>query len=179
MGLDIVVMGVSGSGKSTVGAALAGRLGVPFGEGDEFHSEAARTKMASGVPLDDDDRWPWLRRVRRWMDEQDELDGGGCVVACSALRRAYRDILRSGRARVVFCWLSVDEASLRSRMTSRVGHYMPVCLLSSQLSTLEPLAADEDGLELPAGHTPEETVARVLDWLEADADVPGRDDNSS
>lgn len=137
----IVVMGVSGSGKSTLGAALAGSLGVPFAEGDDFHSEANRIKMAAGVPLTDEDRWPWLGSLRDWAAAQPT----GCVLACSALRRAYRDVLREAGDDVVFLEVDVPADLLRSRMSSRPGHYMPTSLLDSQLATLEPLAPDETG----------------------------------
>lgn len=165
--LDIVVMGVSGTGKTTVGRALAQQLGLPFAEGDEFHSEAARQKMASGRPLTDQDRWPWLERLRAWMDQQGAQNHRGCVVACSALKRAYRDVLRGAVGDVFFCHLVVDEATLRSRIEHRPGHYMPVSLLSSQLETLESLQPDEQGIRLSAQAEPEVTVAKVLEWLDS------------
>ncbi len=170
--LAIVVMGVSGTGKTTVGEALAEQLGLPFAEGDEFHSEASRQKMASGRPLTDEDRWPWLERLRAWMDEQGRQNHAGCVVACSALRRAYRDVLRGAGGNVVFCHLVVEEATLRSRMEQRPGHYMPASLLSSQLETLEPLQPDEQGISLSARAEPKVTVAKVLEWLGNDRRPP-------
>lgn len=169
---DIVVMGVSGTGKTTVGSRLAERLGLPFAEGDDFHSDEARRKMASGTPLTDDDRWPWLRRLRGWMDIQNSSGGHGCVVSCSALRRAYRDVLRVSPGSVYFCDLEADEQTLRSRMTHRPGHYMPVSLLKSQLATLEPLQAGELGLSVPATGAPQETVAALYDWLAAHRAIP-------
>lgn len=164
--VDIVVMGVSGCGKTTVGELLAERLGLPFAEGDDVHSEASRRKMASGRPLTDEDRWPWLRRLRAWMDEQNAHSGGG-IVACSALKRSYRDVLRDGGSPVLFCHLDVDEPMLRSRMAHRPGHYMPASLLDSQLETLEPLQPDEQGVTLSARAEPELVLSKVLAWLGA------------
>lgn len=127
----IVVMGVSGCGKSAVGEALAAALGLPFREGDALHPPANVAKMAAGVPLDDDDRWPWLDKVAA------ALSAGG-IVSCSALKRSYRDRLRTGAGRpVAFVFLSGSEALLTERMGARTGHFMPVSLLTSQLATLE------------------------------------------
>ncbi len=127
----IVVMGVSGCGKSTVGAALAAALGRPFREGDALHPAANVAKMAAGIPLEDADRWPWLDRVAA------ALAGGG-VVSCSALKRSYRDRLRAGAGRpVAFVFLRGSEALLAGRMGARTGHFMPPALLASQLATLE------------------------------------------
>lgn len=139
-GRHVVVMGVSGCGKSTVAGALAGRLGVPFAEGDEFHSDQARASMAAGVPLTDEDRWPWLGRLADWMSQQ---AGSGSVVSCSALRHAYRDALRAAEGSVAFVHLELGREELRRRMALRADHYMPVSLLDSQLATLEPLAEGE------------------------------------
>lgn len=133
----IVVMGVSGCGKSTLASAAAGRLGRPFLEGDDLHPPANRAKMAAGIALTDDDRWPWLRLVRSWMAEN--ADG---VVACSALRRAYRDLLRTAGG-VLFVHISVPAGDLRKRLAERRGHWMPAALLDSQLAVLEPLAPGE------------------------------------
>ncbi|WP_449385623.1 gluconokinase [Cellulomonas soli] len=128
-GVHVVVMGVSGSGKSTVAAALAERLTLPFGEGDEFHGERNRALMAAGVPLTDADRAPWLLAVRDWMSAQAPT---GSVVACSALRRAYRDVLRGALGDVLFLEVDVPAAVLRARMSARTEHFMPVSLLDSQ-----------------------------------------------
>lgn len=141
----VVVMGVSGSGKSTVAAALAAMLGVPYGEGDDFHPSRNRDLMTRGVPLTDADRAPWLRTLRDWLAGHPD----GCVMSCSALRREYRDTLRAAGG-VVLLHLEVPEPLLRARMSARPGHYMPVSLLASQLATLEPLAPDEPGICLDA-----------------------------
>jgi gluconokinase len=137
-----VVMGVTGSGKTIVGEALAARLGCRFADGDGFHSSAAVAKMHAGHPLTDEDRAPWLARIVAWMDETDAAGGCG-VVACSALRRSYRDTLRMSRAPLRFVYLEVDRGELLARMTHRTGHFMPPSLLDSQLATLEPPTADE------------------------------------
>ncbi|MBN9106071.1 MAG: gluconokinase [Propionibacteriaceae bacterium] len=158
-GHHLVVMGVAGSGKSTVGEALAATLGVPFAEGDDFHSDEARAKMAAGVPLTDADRWPWLDRLVAWMDGHADT---GCVVSCSALRHAYRDRLRAASG-VVECYeLDVDPDDLRQRMAQRVGHYMPVELLESQLATLEPLDAGE-GVRLDGTLPVADLVTAILE----------------
>jgi len=161
-GRHVVVMGVSGCGKSTLGALLARRYGVPFAEGDEFHSDASRAKMAAGIPLTDEDRWPWLHRLADWMSER---EGSGSVVSCSALRRAYREILDSAEGDVTFVHLDVPEEELARRMSARTGHYMPPSLLASQLATLEPLTPAEDGHVLsaasPAAELADEVAARL------------------
>ncbi len=138
----VVVMGVSGSGKSTVGAALARRLGVPFVDADGLHPPANIAKMAAGEPLDDDDRYPWLERVGGWL--ADHREGG--VVSCSALKRQYRDQLRGHCPRVRFLHLSGSADVIGRRLAARTGHFMPAALLRSQLDTLEPLGAGEAGV---------------------------------
>jgi gluconokinase len=142
MGSPIVVMGVSGSGKSTVGAALAQRLRVPFADGDDFHPPANVAKMAAGQALDDDDRYPWLEAIGRWL--ADHHDGG--VMSCSALKRKYRDQLRRHCAGVEFLHLSGTPEVVGKRQASRPGHFMPASLLQSQFATLEPLDPDEHGI---------------------------------
>lgn len=141
----VVVMGVSGSGKTTVGQALADRLGLEYADADAFHSEASVAKMASGHPLDDDDRAPWLESVGAWLARHSD---DGAVVGCSALRRRYRDVLRDAAPDLVFLHLSGDPAVLTERVTNRPGHFMPASLMTSQLTTLEPLEADERGIVL-------------------------------
>jgi gluconokinase len=142
MASPIVVMGVSGSGKSTVGAALAQRLRVPFGDGDDLHPPANVAKMTAGQPLDDDDRYPWLEAIGEWL--ADHHDGG--VMSCSALKRKYRDQLRRHCADVEFLHLSGSPEVIGKRQASRPGHFMPASLLQSQFATLEPLEPDEHGI---------------------------------
>jgi gluconokinase len=141
MASPIVVMGVSGSGKSTVGAALAQRLRVPFADGDDFHPPANVDKMTAGQALDDDDRYPWLEAIGQWL--ADHHDGG--VMSCSALKRKYRDQLRRHCADVEFLHLSGTPEVIGKRQASRPGHFMPASLLQSQFATLEPLDPDERG----------------------------------
>ncbi|PVU82204.1 gluconate kinase [Cellulomonas sp. WB94] len=138
----VVVMGVAGSGKTTVGQALAERLGVEFADADAFHSEANIAKMASGHPLNDSDRAPWLVAIGAWLADHDEQGG---VVGCSALRRRYRDVLRTAAPRLQLLHLDGDPAVLTQRISERPGHFMPASLIASQLETLEPLEADEPG----------------------------------
>ncbi len=139
----VVVMGVSGSGKSTVGAALAQRLGVPFADADDFHPEANIAKMTAGHALDDDDRRPWLDAVGEWLAQHDS-EGG--VMSCSALKRSYRDQLRQHAPRVELVHLHGTREVIARRQASRPGHFMPSSLLDSQFATLEPLAPDEHGV---------------------------------
>jgi gluconokinase len=144
MASPIVVMGVSGSGKSTVGAALAQRLRVPFADGDDFHPPANVAKMTAGQPLDDGDRYPWLEAIGEWL--ADHHDGG--VMSCSALKRKYRDQLRGHCADVEFLHLSGSPEVIGKRQASRPGHFMPASLLQSQFATLEPLDPDERGIAI-------------------------------
>src|SRR4051812_25991793 len=134
----IVVMGVSGAGKSTVAAELVARLGWDFAEGDEFHPPENVAKMRAGTPLEDADRWPWLRRLAAWIGEH-EAKGRNAVVTCSALKREYRDLLREGNESIWFAHVRADPELIRDRVEHRSGHYMPPSLLGSQLSLLEPL----------------------------------------
>ncbi|MEV5546318.1 gluconokinase [Streptomyces sp. NPDC052309] len=145
----IAVTGVAGSGKSTVARLLAKRLGVPFAEGDAFHSPASVAKMAAGTPLDDADRDPWLRSIGRWLHEHD-VAGTGAVVSCSALKRRYRDTLRAACPGVFFLQLTAGREVLAGRLGRRRDHFMPRALLDSQLAALEPLQPDEHGAELDA-----------------------------
>jgi gluconokinase len=140
--IRVVVMGVTGCGKSTVGAALAARLDVPFADADEFHSPANVAKMSAGVPLDDTDRWPWLRATGEWLAGRDG------VVSCSALKRAYRDALREQAPDAFFVHLHGDRETVRRRVAGRPGHFMPASLVDSQFAALEPLGADERGVVL-------------------------------
>ncbi|MEU0569371.1 gluconokinase [Nonomuraea sp. NPDC005983] len=148
----VVVMGVTGSGKTTVGAALAARLGVPFADADDFHSPQNVAKMSAGIPLDDADRLPWLRAVGAWLAGH---TGTGAVMGCSALKRSYRDLLRESVPRLSFLHLDGDAEVIRQRVAHRPGHFMPASLVASQLATLEPLGPGERGvvldLSLPVG----------------------------
>lgn len=145
----VVVMGVSGSGKSTVGGLLAQRLMVPFLEADDVHPAANRAKMAAGRPLDDEDRRPWLLSLADWIREVTDSGQGG-VMACSALKHEYRDLLRRAGARVWFLHLALDRATADRRVAGRIGHFMPARLVDSQYATLEPLRPDEPGLTVDA-----------------------------
>ena len=165
MGSHLVVMGVSGSGKTTIATRLAERLGYVFAEGDAFHSAANVAKMARGEPLNDRDRAPWLESLEEWIAAQ-HASGRSTVLACSALKRAYRDTLRAGApGHVVFVYLAVSRDALVERMKRREGHYMPLELLESQLATLEPLEPDEPGFALDASPGPETIVERALERL--------------
>jgi gluconokinase len=145
MAPPIVVMGVSGSGKSTVGAALAQRLRVPFADADDFHPAANIAKMTAGQPLNDDDRYPWLEAIGEWLAQH--CDSGG-VMSCSALKRKYRDQLRRHCAGIEFLHLEGTPEVIGKRQASRPGHFMPASLLASQFDTLEPLGPDERGISI-------------------------------
>src|SRR4029453_14161790 len=144
----------AGSGKSTVAQILARRLSWAFAEADDFHSAANVAKMASGTPLTDEDRQPWLESIRTWID----TNPGDSVVTCSALRRSYRDILRGAPANVRFLHLSGTQESIAARMAARTSHFMPTSLLASQLATLEPLEGDEDRVVTGITGSPKKTV---------------------
>jgi gluconokinase len=156
----VVVMGVSGSGKTTVARLLARRLDVPYAEADEFHSRANVDKMSAGRPLTDGDRWPWLRSIASWIGAR-AGDGGG-VVTCSALKRGYRDLLRSDTDRVWFLHLHGSRDLIASRVVARTGHFMPPALLDSQFDDLQPLGDDEPGLVVDVGNAPEQIVETAL-----------------
>jgi gluconokinase len=165
----LVVMGPAGSGKSTLGVALATRLDVAFLEGDALHSPGSVAKMRAGEPLTDDDRWPWLTRIRGWIDARLAAREGG-VVACSALRRAYREVLIHGHEdRVRLVALEADRALLASRLAGRMGHFLPPSLLESQLATLEPPADDERPIRISAACPVPDAVGAVLRALGRDA----------
>lgn len=158
----LVVMGVSGCGKSTVAALLAGRLHWPFAEGDDFHPAANVAKMHSGHPLDDEDRRPWLAKVADWIDER-LAQGSGGVVTCSALKRRYRDVLR--RDGVVFVYLHGTHDQIARRMAARHGHFMPVALLDSQFADLEEPGSDEDAIRIDIGDTPSRIADDIVHRL--------------
>ncbi|MEU5538601.1 gluconokinase [Streptomyces sp. NPDC020362] len=154
-------MGVSASGKSTVGALLAQRLGVPFLEGDDLHPAANRAKMASGHPLDDADRKPWLAAFTEWIRTV-SASGHGGVATCSALKREYRDRFRRTGADLWFVCLALDRAVAAERIARRRGHFMPPQLLDSQYQLLEPLQADEPGVTIDASGDREQVLAAAL-----------------
>ena len=159
----IVVMGVSGSGKSTVGSALAQRLRVPFVDADTLHPPANIAKMSAGEPLDDDDRYPWLEKVGQWL-----AGHPGGVISCSALKRKYRNQLRTHCPRVEFLHLNGSPELISSRLAARSGHFMPDALLRSQFGTLEPLGADEAGFTVDIG----QSVEAIIDGFRAGSAAP-------
>lgn len=161
MKVRIVVMGVSGCGKSSIGAALAQALGCDFRDGDDLHPAANVAKMAAGNPLSDDDRWPWLDRVAAVLADQPPV-----IVGCSALRRAYRDRLRTGAGgQVVFVHLAGSRDVIAERMAARADHFMPPSLLDSQFATLEPPGKDEAAINVDIDQPPDAIVAQVLGAL--------------
>jgi gluconokinase len=160
----VVVMGVAGTGKTTIGPLLAARLGVPYAEGDDFHPQANIDKMSAGSPLDDSDRWPWLDAIGQWAHGRAGLGG---VVSSSALKRSYRDRLRAAAPGVVFVHLTGDRKLIEERMTQRQGHFMPTALLDSQFATLEPLGPDEAGVAVDVAGSPQEITERAAKALEA------------
>ncbi|MFE0425165.1 gluconokinase [Streptomyces sp. NPDC058953] len=160
----VVVMGVAGTGKTTVGPLLAAALGVPYAEGDDFHPPANIAKMSAGTPLDDGDRLPWLDAIGAWARGR---AGAGGVVSSSALKRSYRDRLRAAAPDAVFLHLSGDRALIERRMTARRGHFMPTALLDSQFAALEPLEPDEAGVAVDVSGSPEEITTRALAALVA------------
>jgi len=162
----VVVMGVSGSGKSTVGAALAQRLRVPYADADDLHPAANVAKMAAGLALDDHDRFPWLEAVGGWL--ADHPDGG--VMSCSALKRKYRDQLRHHAASVEFLQLQGTRDVIAKRQASRPGHFMPASLLTSQFATLEPLEPDENGIVIEVDQSVDAIVQEYVDSTAVESD---------
>ncbi|MDQ0770159.1 gluconokinase [Pseudarthrobacter defluvii] len=163
----LVVMGVAGSGKSTLAAALSRQLGWACAEADEFHPEANIAKMTQGIPLQDEDRWPWLQEIRDWISAQ-AAAGKSTVLTCSALKHSYRALLSQAGGRVVFLHLDGGADLISQRMQGREGHFMPPTLLPSQLATLEPLTQEErdaGSLRLDIARSPEELVAAVVNAL--------------
>lgn len=160
----VVVMGVSAAGKSTVSRVLAGRLGVECLDADDLHPAANRAKMGAGTPLTDEDREPWLDRVGQELAHR---SGSGAVVACSALRRVYRDRIRSRVPDAVFVHLHGSDELLASRAQGRTDHFMPPALLQSQLDTLEMLAPGESGITIDVAADPDTIAAAAFEWLES------------
>lgn len=160
----IIVMGVSGSGKTTIAKSIASAMDWLYVEGDDFHPAANVAKMAAGIPLTDDDRWPWLRAIGEWISEH-ERGNVSAVITCSALKRRYRDLLREGRPGVTFCHIDVPPEVLQQRLALRRGHYMSPTLLPSQLAALEPLQPDEPGVVVQAHGDEHQILHEVLDGL--------------
>ncbi len=157
----LVVMGVSGSGKSTVAKPLAARLGWPFQEGDDLHPAANIAKMKAGVPLDDADRAPWLDAIAAWIADRLRAGTGG-VVTCSALRRDYRDRLRGAGAGVILVYLKGSKAVIGKRVAARRGHFMPGALLDSQFATLEEPTSDEHAIVVDIDQPVESQVDEIV-----------------
>jgi gluconokinase len=159
----LIAMGVSGAGKSRIGEMLAERLHCPFTDGDAFHSAANKEKMHKGIPLTDDDRWPWLKTIRAAIEEKQRA-GETAVFTCSSLKRSYRDVLRDGDKDVCFVYLKGTMDTLKERLTTRTGHFFDPSLLQSQLDTLEEPGDDEaitESIEL----TPDQIVENVIEKL--------------
>jgi carbohydrate kinase (thermoresistant glucokinase family) len=154
-------MGVSGCGKTTVAAQLAERLGWQLAEADMFHSPANVEKMRGGIPLTDEDRWPWLAAIAKWIDAARAAGKPG-VITCSALKRRYRDIIVGDRPDVRLVYLKGDYGLIAGRMAARAHHYMPVGLLQSQFDALEEPGADENAIVVPIDAAPEEIVAKIV-----------------
>ncbi|MEV6693868.1 gluconokinase [Micromonospora sp. NPDC051196] len=168
----IVVMGVSGAGKTTVARGIATRTGLTFAEADEFHSEANVTRMRAGIPLDDEARWPWLQALADWMTAR-HREGTSTVLTCSALKRSYRDLLRQGPPGVFFVHLDGPTEVIRERMSVRTHEYMPSSLLDSQTATLEPLWPDEPGIVIDLRSTSEALIEEAVRRL----GLPVRDES--
>jgi gluconokinase len=174
----LIVAGVSGSGKTTVGALLAGRLRWRFADADTFHPEANIAKMLAGIPLTDADREPWLCAITAWIDERIAAGESG-VITCSALKRVYRDRLLNGRPAATMVFLHVSRETLEQRLKVRPGHFFPNTLLGSQLNTLEPPTPDEQRVRtVPAEHNPEATAAQIIATLWPDGEPAHEDDSS-
>jgi gluconokinase len=160
----LVVMGVSGSGKSTIGEKLAERLGWSYEDGDKFHPPSNVAKMSAGQPLTDEDRWPWLQAIANEIDRVCEA-GEHAVIACSALKRAYRDILVHGRNDVRIIYLKGTQDLIASRLALRKGHFMPPGLLASQFRTLEPPDASENPVTVSIDASVETIVDDIISQL--------------
>jgi gluconokinase len=160
----IVIMGATGTGKTTIALMLSEALGWRYCEADEHHSPGNVAKMADGHPLTDEDRLPWLYSISEWV-QATTREGSDSVIACSSLRRGYRDILRRGVPRLDFVHLAAPEAVLRRRLSDRRDHFMPASLVCSQLATLEPLGPDESGITVDAQEPPEAILGAIVERL--------------
>ena len=163
---QIVVMGVTGCGKTTMGKLLGKVLGLEFKDGDDLHPQANKDKMSAGIPLTDEDRWPWLDQVGQTLKMS-----GGVVVACSALKRKYRERILRAAPKALFVHLQGDKELLLSRLNNRTNHFMPTSLLDSQLQTLEPLEMDETGVVVDVGGSESEILKMVLTQLQIDHSI--------
>ena len=159
----VVVMGVSGCGKTTAGEALGARLGLRYRDADGFHPQANIDKMKAGHPLTDDDRWPWLDAMGAWLAAHAD---SGAIVSCSALRRTYRDRFRAAVPTVAFWHLAGPETIVRTRLEARHDHFMPASLLVSQYATLEPLEPDERGVTVDLDQPVQTLVDEFVGWLD-------------
>lgn len=160
----LVLMGVSGCGKSTVAGLLAGRLGWALEEGDDLHPPANRAKMEAGHPLTDEDRWPWLETVAQWVDQRLDAKESG-LITCSALKRSYRDIINRRGSGVVFVYLAGSRETIATRLRARQGHYMPSSLLDSQFAALEEPTADEPQVRIEVGPPAQVIADNVIETL--------------
>lgn len=175
----LVIMGVSGCGKTTVAGIIADRLGIAMAEADDFHSKENVAKMEAGHPLNDDDRWPWLRSIRDWMNER-AAEGSSTTLTCSALKRSYRELLNEAEGEVIFVHLDGDKDLILRRMSARTDHFMPTSLLDSQLATLERLEPDENGFVVDVDQTPQEIADEILQRITGDTHprMPGVNPNA-
>lgn len=160
--LALVIMGVAGTGKTTLAQALQARLGWPYAEADDFHPAANIAKMSAGHPLTDEDRKPWLEALEKWMSDKLSAQTS-CLITCSALKKKYRDVLEAA-GNVHFIELDLDEETLKQRMQQR-DHFMPVSLLRSQLATLESLSSDEPGIHLSSQHSVDMLVQECVEYM--------------
>ena len=158
----LVVMGVTGAGKSTIAGILAGQLGWDFAEGDDLHPPANVAKMSTGTPLTDEDRWPWLDRVAAWIQDHTATGMPG-IITCSALKRIYRDRLAGDN--VVFAHLTASKDLIGQRLTARMDHFMPATMLDSQIATLEPPEADENAVSVLVGRAPSDVAGEIIGRL--------------